>query len=470
MLALAKKKNNTADGTIEYEALMSSWREQCERAEYWRLTQGQKNEVDKRWNSIPAPKTVRRAGLLPMSKPSQLWCSDWLHVLFFIRYLLCGIVKADILNLMADLCNMLSTMVSGKVQRTDLPELRTETVCLLTRMEALCPASCLSPTVHVLCHVWDDIEHFGSWQGTWCFPWERWMRTMRTKIRSTAFPCKNYINRHLLCSRLPLLSDATLFQLSLLVDQLGYAPTPLLSSILFVPEERSDERLMGRVKACNAPSLDINDVRECIARTCSALRSLLKRAKTSYASYTYRESRKSREGNCMSFEDWMESSSFRGLSLGQMAIRVGPGWRRGSSTFSSRIGELPFRERKAKILRSFCWVKGSAIDPSWRGAWFGRIYFFLRVTFALNRQLHSGCQCGFDFAYGIAAVRVFAKDHISMDQFGYTASFTHGLEPQTHFIRWDGIGGRVVFADHPENENKKIILDIDNLEYPRPDE
>lgn len=140
-------------------------------------------------------------------------------------------------------------------------------------MEAICPSSCLTPTLHVLCHVWDDVDWFGSVQGTWCFPWERWMRFMRAHIKSAAFPIKNYLNQHLLCARLDL-----------------------------------------------------------------------------------------------------------------------------------------------------------------------------------------------------AAVRLFEKRQISpSDQYGYTANFRRGLNPKTHFLRLDGIGGRVVLADHPEQDTKKVILDIDRLEYPEPE-
>ena len=168
----------------------------------------------------------------------------------------------------------------------------------------------------------------------------------------------------------------------------------------------------------------------------------------------------------------MESSSFSGLSLEKMTILVAPGWRRGSSTFSSRLGECggPSDKPNSRILRSFFWVKGSSIEPTWRGAWFGRIYFFARVTFAIPRDLHARCLCGSEFDYGIAAVRVFSQDQISIDSVGYTAAFTRGLRPKTYFIMWEGIGGRIVLADHPEEANKKVILDIDTMEYPRPDQ
>ena len=35
-----------------------------------------------------------------------------------------------------------------------------------------------------------------------------------------------------------------------------------------------------------------------------------------------------------------------------------------------------------------------------------------------------------------------------------------------HFVRLDGIGGRVVLAPHPEEDPKMVILDIDRVEYP----
>ena len=62
---------------------------------------------------VPAPTTVKRKGLTPMTKPSQLLCSDWLHLLFFMRYNLCGIAKADIFQLI-DLCELLSTLICGE--------------------------------------------------------------------------------------------------------------------------------------------------------------------------------------------------------------------------------------------------------------------------------------------------------------------------------------------------------------------
>lgn len=297
------------------------------------------------------------------------------------------------------------------------------------------------------------------------------MRTMRSKIRSTAYPCKNYLNMHMLCSRLPLLSEATMFKLSLLIEQLDYTPSPLLSGVLYLANDPGSQHLMGRVAPRNVPSLDLEYVREVIARSCLALRSLLGRARNSYAAYTYR--RRSAQEDYMPFENWMETSSFCGLCLHQMTVRVAPGWRRGSSTFSSRLGEmctLASSKPNAKILRSFCWMRGSSIEPTWRGAWFGRIYFFARVSFDLPQELHALCPCGSNFDYGIAAVRVFSQDQISIDSVGYTAAFERGLRPKTYFITWDGIGGRIVLADHPEQENKKVILDIDAIEYPRPNE
>jgi hypothetical protein len=240
--------------------------------------------------------------------------------------------------------------------------------------------------------------------------------------------------------------------------------------MLFGKNDPALQHLMGRVAALNVPSLDLTYVREVIARSCSALRSLLGRAKSSYAAYKYR--RRSAPETCEPFETWMESSSFSRLSLEQMTIKIAPGWRRGSSTFSSRLGECggPSDKPNSRILRSFCWMKGSSIEPTWRGAWFGRIYFFARVSFALPRHLHARCLCGSEFDYGIAAVRVFSQDQISIDSVGYTAAFTRGLRPKTYFIMWDGIGGRIVLADHPEEANKKVILDIDTMEYPRSDQ
>ena len=38
--------------------------------------------------------------------------------------------------------------------------------------------------------------------------------------------------------------------------------------------------------------------------------------------------------------------------------------------------------------------------------------------------------------------------------------------PRHIFLRLAGIGGRVVLADHPLDAHKKVILDIDRLEYP----
>ena len=175
----------------------------------------------------------------------------------------------------------------------------------------------------------------------------------------------NYLNMHILCSRLPLLSEATMFKLSLLIEQLDYTPSPLLSGVLYLANDPGSQHLMGRVAPRNVPSLDLEYVREVIARSCLALRSLLGRARNSYAAYTYR--RRSAQEDYMPFENWMETSSFCGLCLHQMTVRVAPGWRRGSSTFSSRLGEmctLASSKPNAKILRSFCWMRGSSNGQS----------------------------------------------------------------------------------------------------------
>ena len=64
----------------------------------------------------------------------------------------------------------------------------------------------------------------------------------------------------------------------------------------------------------------------------------------------------------------------------------------------------------------------------------------------------------------------FEKDQISSsDQYGHTANIRRGLNTKTHFLRLDGIGGRVVLADHPERDTKKVILNIDRLEYSVPE-
>ena len=124
--------------------------------------------------------------------------------------------------------------------------------------------------------------------------------------------------------RLPLLSEATLFKLSLLIEQLDYTPSPLLSGVLFLANEHGSQRLMGRVALRNVPSLDLENVREVVARSCLALRSLMGRARNSYAAYRYR--RRSAQDDCMTFETWMESSSFCVLALQQMTVQVAPGW------------------------------------------------------------------------------------------------------------------------------------------------
>ena len=51
---------------------------------------------------------------------------------------------------------------------------------------------------------------------------------------------------------------------------------------------------------------------------------------------------------------------------------------------------------------------------------------------------------------------------------GYTANITNvGVDSTPrHFVRLDGIGGRVVLAPHPEEDPKMVILDIDRVEYP----
>ena len=147
-----------------------------------------------------------------------------------------------------------------------------------------------------------------------------------------------------------------------------------------------------------------------------------------------------------------------------MTIDVTQGWRRGSTTFGSKLGES---QRNTSLFRSFCWIRGTSVHPKWRGVWFGRIYFFVQVQFALPEQFHDGCQCGRETSYDFAAVRLFEKDQISSsDQYGYTANIRRGLNPKTHFVRLDGIGGRVVLAPHPEEDHKKVILDIDRVDYP----
>ena len=50
----------------------------------------------------------------------------------------------------------------------------------------------------------------------------------------------------------------------------------------------------------------------------------------------------------------------------------------------------------------------------------------------------------------------------------FTANIKRGLAPKTHFMRVSGIGGRVVLADHPDEDTKKVLLDIDRVQYAAP--
>lgn len=213
---------------------------------------------------------------------------------------------------------------------------------------------------------------------------------------------------------------------------------------------------------CNVPQISLDEVRNRIAQSCPVVHGLLARAKRSYGVYAHRL--RVRKLVSMNFEQWLGSGNFQGLSVEQMAIEVTQCWRRGPTTFGSKLGES---QRNTSLFRSFCWIKGASVHPNWRGVWFGRIYFFVQVQFALPEQFHAGCQCGRQTSYDLAAVRLFEKDQISSnDQYGYTANIRRGLNPKTHFVRLGGIGGRVVLADHPEEDHKKVILDIDRVEYP----
>ena len=87
---------NSPDDAAEYSERHASWVEDTRRADYWRLTDSEKTSFDRRFNAIPAPTTIKRKGLTPMTKPSQLLCSGWLNLMFFMRYNLCGIAKADV--------------------------------------------------------------------------------------------------------------------------------------------------------------------------------------------------------------------------------------------------------------------------------------------------------------------------------------------------------------------------------------
>ena len=300
---------NSPDEAAEYAERHAAWTEDARRAEYWRLTEAKKSEFDRRYNSIPAPTTVRRNGLAPMAKPSQMLCSDWLHLLFFMRYNLCGIAKADVFQLIVDLCDLLSALVCGNMERSELPGLYTDTIAILVRMEALCPSSCLSPTLHVLCHVWDDLDWFGSVQGTWCFPWERWMRFIRAHIKSAAYPIRNYLNQHLLGSRLPLLSDARKFEVELLFEQLNYIPSELLGDVLG-REANSTNCFLGKVAADDIPLIPLDEVRNCIAQSCPVVQRLLSRGKRAYDVYTCRL--RARDQNPITFEQWLGYGNLRG--------------------------------------------------------------------------------------------------------------------------------------------------------------
>ena len=209
-----------------------------------------------------------------------------------------------------------------------------------------------------------------------------------------------------------------------------------------------------------------------VLRSCTVLCDYMAQAKRAYASYKSRAVKSQRA--CIPLDDWLKFNKYRGVSLHQMTVSVSSGWQRGSDTFSSRLGELRSRSQSTKAMRfrSFCWMKGSSIESAWGGVWYGRIYYFAWVQFNFPEldQLHAGsnCRCGFDSGYGIAAIRVFSNQHISTnDPFGFSVTIAHGLEDKTHFISLDGIGGRIVLADHPDNNRKKIMLDIDFLNYPQ---
>jgi hypothetical protein len=288
------------------------------------------------------------------------------------------------------------------------------------------------------------------------------MRYMRAYVKSAAYPIKNYLNQHLLCSRMPLLSEGTKFEIELLFEQVNYMPSELLAEVLRREECHSTNRSVGKVAADAIPDIPLDEVRNCIAQSCPVLKTLLTRAKRGYGVYTHRL--RARKMDPITFEQWLMSGNLRGIALEQMTVEVTQGWRRGSTIFGSKLGES---SRNTSLFRSFCWMKGEYIHPKWRGVWFGRIYYFAKVCFSLPDGFHAGCQCGYQTTYDFAAVRAFERYQISPnDQFGYTANIRRGLNPKTHFLRLAGIGGRVVLADHPDEDAKKVILDIDRVLYP----
>jgi hypothetical protein len=122
------------------------------------------------------------------------------------------------------------------------------------------------------------------------------------------------------------------------------------------------------------------------------------------------------------------------IALDQMKVEFAQSWRRGSTNFGSKLGES---RRNTSLFRSFCWMKGASVHPKWRGVWFGRIYFFAQIQFALPAEYHAGCHCGYQTSYDLAAVRTFEKSQISpSDQYGYTANIKRGLAPKTHFMEF----------------------------------
>lgn len=53
---------NSPDEVAEYAERHAAWTEDTQRAEYWRLTEAQQMEFDRRYDSIPAPTTVKCRG------------------------------------------------------------------------------------------------------------------------------------------------------------------------------------------------------------------------------------------------------------------------------------------------------------------------------------------------------------------------------------------------------------------------
>jgi len=139
----------------------------------WRLSQAQKDEVDRRWATVKLPHK-QKTNYCPFADAATFTSADWFHLMVYAgRWIMDGILSGRQLLVWMRLCRVGETLARQQVH----PHMYEEMQTLVVDSVALCEAD-LPDTEHViklhnLINLVADIIDKGPIHGFWLFRFER---------------------------------------------------------------------------------------------------------------------------------------------------------------------------------------------------------------------------------------------------------------------------------------------------------